>query len=173
MGPTSKQPRDRLLEPDSKGDRAENVEEAIGRFEAALTVITREADPDRWAAAQNNLANAFGKRLRGEQADNRDMAIAHIEAALSVFSRDSHPEQWAQAQNNLAIAYLDRMRGDVAEIRRRPSRVCRRLSPCLRPSQRRSYGPRLSTTWEKCMPTAFAASGPATGNRQSRASNRH
>ena len=91
------------------------MEEAIGGFEAALTVITREKDPDRWAAAQNNLANAFGKRLRGEQADNREMAIAHIEAALSVFSRESQPEQWAQAQNNLAIASLGRMRGDVAD----------------------------------------------------------
>ena len=98
-----------------QGDRAQNVEEAIARFEAALTVITREKEPDRWAAAQNNLANAFGKRLRGEQADNREMAIAHLEAALSVFSRDTHPEQWAQAQNNLAIAYLGRMRGDMAD----------------------------------------------------------
>ena len=43
-----------------KGDRAPNVEEAIGHFSAALTVFTREKDPDRWAAAQNNLAAVYG-----------------------------------------------------------------------------------------------------------------
>ena len=78
------------------------VEEAIARFEAALTIATREKDPDRWAAAHNNLANAYGKRLRGDQADNREAAIAHLEAALSVFSRDTHREQCRRPVQPLA-----------------------------------------------------------------------
>jgi len=77
--------------------RRQYVEDAIAHFEAALTVLTQEKDPDRWAAAQNNLANAFSKRLRGQQADNREMAIAHLEAALSVCTEQRSTDRHRQA----------------------------------------------------------------------------
>ncbi|MEH1765044.1 MAG: hypothetical protein ACYTXE_07645 [Nostoc sp.] len=45
--------RDRI-----KGDRADNIENAIAAYNAALTVRTREALPQNWAATQNNLAKS-------------------------------------------------------------------------------------------------------------------
>jgi hypothetical protein len=50
------------------GDRAENLEAAIGHYQSALEVYTRAAFPDQRAATQNNLANAYRGRIRGERA---------------------------------------------------------------------------------------------------------
>jgi hypothetical protein len=60
---------------DSLEDRADNLECAIAAIEAALTVYTREAFPQRWASTQNNLGLAYSDRLKGERADNLERAI--------------------------------------------------------------------------------------------------
>jgi hypothetical protein len=44
------------------GDKASNIEIAITGYEVALTVYTREALPQQWAATQNNLATAYNDR---------------------------------------------------------------------------------------------------------------
>ena len=67
------------------------------------------------AQTQNNLATAYGERIRGEKADNIEIAIAYFTAALSVYTRDAFPEDWAMTQNNLGVAYRNRIRGDKAE----------------------------------------------------------
>jgi tetratricopeptide (TPR) repeat protein len=64
---------------------------------------------------QNNLAAAYGSRIRGERADNLERAIAHYQEALTVRAREAFPEQWAQTQNNLANAYGERIRGERAD----------------------------------------------------------
>ena len=53
-----------------RGERADNLEEAIRHCELALQVYTREAFPTDWAMTQNNLATAYSDRIRGERADN-------------------------------------------------------------------------------------------------------
>ena len=58
------------------GDRADNLEKAIAAYEAALTVLTREASEREWAATQNNLGLAYERRIRGDRADNLEKAIA-------------------------------------------------------------------------------------------------
>jgi len=54
----------------SGGDRSENVEWAIAAFEDALSVLTREANPEEWAAAHMKLGTAYrerrGRRSIGE-----------------------------------------------------------------------------------------------------------
>jgi tetratricopeptide (TPR) repeat protein len=98
-----------------QGERAaDNLERAIAHCEAALTIFTRETFPLDWAAVQNNLAIAYGNRIRGELADNLEQAIAHLEAALTVRTREALPQDWAQTQNNLALAYSNRIRGERA-----------------------------------------------------------
>jgi CHAT domain-containing protein len=64
---------------------------------------------------QNNLANAYGDRIRGERAENLERAIEFYEAALEVYTRTAFPQDWAMTQNNLANAYGDRIRGERAE----------------------------------------------------------
>ncbi|TAH50884.1 MAG: CHAT domain-containing protein, partial [Chloroflexota bacterium] len=98
-----------------RGERADNLEEAIRHFELALEVYTRAAFPTDWAMTQNNLANAYSNRIRGERADNLEEAIRHYELALEVRTRAAFPEQWATTQNNLATAYADRIRGERAD----------------------------------------------------------
>jgi CHAT domain-containing protein/tetratricopeptide (TPR) repeat protein len=99
----------------NSGVRADNLERAMTHLEAALSLWTREAAPQDWAMAHNNLGMAYWARVQGQRVDNQDKAAAHFEAALTVFSRDVDPTRWAQLQNNLAVMYWNRMRGDRAE----------------------------------------------------------
>ncbi|MEH2021267.1 tetratricopeptide repeat protein, partial [Nostoc sp.] len=97
------------------GSKASNMEIAITGYEVALTVYTREALPQEWAATQNNLANAYRDRIKGDRADNIEQAIAAYTAALTVYTREALPQDWATTQNNLAAAYSDRIKGDRAD----------------------------------------------------------
>jgi hypothetical protein len=98
-----------------RGERADNLEQAIALFEAALTVRTREAFPASRAMTLQNLAIAYSERTRGERADNLERAIAHCEAALTVCTREAFPIRWAATQHNLANTYLNRIRGERAD----------------------------------------------------------
>ncbi|MEA5464043.1 CHAT domain-containing protein, partial [Leptothoe sp. PORK10 BA2] len=98
-----------------RGDRADNLEQAIAAYEQVLEVMTREAMPVEWATAQMNLALAYYSRIRGDRADNLEQAIAAYEQVLEVMTREAMPVEWATAQMNLAIAYSDRIRGDRAD----------------------------------------------------------
>ncbi len=97
------------------GSRAENLERAIGFFEAALTVRTFEDFPEKWAMTQNNLANVYRDRINGSRADNLERAINFFEAALTVYTLEDFREYWAMTQNNLANAYSDRINGSRAD----------------------------------------------------------
>ena len=98
-----------------RGDRAENIEQAIFHYQQALEVYTRQAYPEQWATTQNNLANAYSDRIRGDRAENIEQAIFHYQQALEVYTREAFSEQSAVTQNNLANAYRNRIRGDRAE----------------------------------------------------------
>lgn len=104
-----------LIESFRLGDRASNQEIAITGYEVASLVFTREAFPQNWAIAQNNLGNAYLDRIRGERAENLEAAITCFSAALEIFSREAFPEKWAETQNNLGVAYLKRIRGKKEE----------------------------------------------------------
>ena len=97
------------------GSRANNLEIAIIGYSLALEVYTKEAFPVEWAAIQNNLAAAYGERIRGEKAENLERAIAACGAALEVYTKEAFPVNWATTQNNLGNAYLYRIRGEKAE----------------------------------------------------------
>ncbi|MGA9381744.1 MAG: tetratricopeptide repeat protein, partial [Phormidium sp.] len=91
-----------------RGERADNLENAITFYTNALQVRTREAFPQQWATTQNNLGEAYRNRIRGERAENLENAIAFYTNALQVYTREAFPQQWATTQNNLANAYCDR-----------------------------------------------------------------
>jgi CHAT domain-containing protein len=96
-----------------EGVRANNLENAIENYEAALAVLA--PDSQLWAGTHNNLAAAYNNRIRGDRADNLEKAIGHTEAALKTFTREAFPERWADARNNLAATYSNRIRGDRAD----------------------------------------------------------
>ncbi len=98
-----------------RGDKAENLEQAIFHYSEALKVRTFKEFPQDWAETQNNLANAYSDRMREDKAENLEKAISYYQEALKVYTFDDFPQQWATAQNNLALAYRDRIRGDKAE----------------------------------------------------------
>jgi CHAT domain-containing protein len=98
-----------------QGSRASNLEVGIACLEIALTVVTRETYPEKWARFQNSLGMAYLYRIRGEKAENLELAIAAFEASLEICTRDAFPEDWAGCQNNLAATYLYRIRGEKAE----------------------------------------------------------
>ena len=102
--------RDRI-----RGDKADNLENAIAAYIQALEVSTRTDFPVQWAMTQNNLGIAYFKRIRGDKADNLENAIAAYNEALKVRTRTDFPVDWATTQNNLGIAYCGRIRGDKAD----------------------------------------------------------
>jgi CHAT domain-containing protein/tetratricopeptide (TPR) repeat protein len=107
-----------------RGDRAENIEQAIRYCTAALSVYTPQAFPQDWAQTQNNLANVYRERIRGDRAENIEQAIRYCTAALSVYTPQAFPQDWAQTQNNLANVYRERIRGDRAENIEQAIRYC-------------------------------------------------
>jgi CHAT domain-containing protein len=98
-----------------RGERAENVEQAIGHYEHALQVYTREVFPEDWARIHHNLGSAYQNRTRGERAENLEQAIRHCEQALEVRTWEAFPQDWAGTFSNLGSAYNKRMRGERAE----------------------------------------------------------
>ncbi|MEM9372579.1 MAG: hypothetical protein AAGA55_02965 [Planctomycetota bacterium] len=96
------------------GDREENTRNAIGAFEAALTVRTKEHYPAKWAMTQTNLGNAWLFLSSGDRADNLRKAIKAYQAALTVRTRNDHPVQWAATQNNLGVAWRNMPDGNPA-----------------------------------------------------------
>jgi hypothetical protein len=56
-------------------DQAENRERAIEAFEDVLSVWTREADPNAWAAVRMKLGAAYLDQLTGDRAENLERTI--------------------------------------------------------------------------------------------------
>ncbi|MBW4574489.1 MAG: CHAT domain-containing protein, partial [Aphanothece sp. CMT-3BRIN-NPC111] len=98
-----------------RGDKAQNLEQAIAAYSAALQVNTREAFPIEWATTQNNLGIDYSNRIRGDKTQNLEQATAAYSAALQILTREAFPIDWAMAQNNLGIAYRNRIGGDKAQ----------------------------------------------------------
>jgi tetratricopeptide (TPR) repeat protein len=84
-----------------KGDKAENLEQAIACYRSALKVYNFDAFPEKWANTQNNLGNAYSHRIKENKVDNLEAAIACYRSALKVYNFDAFPEKWANTQNNL------------------------------------------------------------------------
>ena len=84
-----------------RGERAENLEQAIQHSQQALAVHTRQAYPEQWAETQNNLANAYIERICGERAENLEQAIQHYQQALEVRTRQAYPVECRQTARSL------------------------------------------------------------------------
>jgi Sulfite exporter TauE/SafE len=79
-------------------------------LEDALSVLTRETNPQEWAAAQMKLGMAYQEHLAGNRSQNRERAIAAFENALLVWTRERNPKEVTAARANLEAACRDRFR---------------------------------------------------------------
>jgi CHAT domain-containing protein len=89
-----------------RGEKADNIERAIGLCEAALEVHTRDAFPYEWARTQHNLAIAYRNRIRGETADNIERAIGLCEAVLEVRTCAALPREHLETAGSLGQVLL-------------------------------------------------------------------
>lgn len=81
--------------------------EASKCYQKALSVLTRESQPEAYALAQTNLALAYLAMPLQEASDQLRVGIAvqSLREALKIYTSETHPEQWASVQLNLANAY--------------------------------------------------------------------
>jgi tetratricopeptide (TPR) repeat protein len=97
--------------------RANDFVGAEAAHRAALSVRTREADPQGWAEsiASAGAAQSF-RGIRTRDVGALSGAIRDYRLALEVYSREATPELWARTQNNLATAlvWLAQVRGDTS-----------------------------------------------------------
>ncbi len=98
-----------------KGDKEENLEQAIAAFKATLTVYSKTAFPHEWAAIQNNLGGAYLYRIKGDKEENMEEAIAAFNTATRILTKTAFPYKWATMQNNLGEAYCNRIKGNKGE----------------------------------------------------------
>lgn len=97
------------------GNRADNLENALGCYLDALTIQTPQADLSAWTTMMHNLGSTYLDRECGTREDNLEQAIACYSRILSVITPQSDADSWAKAQTALGMAYFCRMRGAPTE----------------------------------------------------------
>jgi hypothetical protein len=76
----------------------------IDVLQDAAEVFTESRFPERWAAAQANLAGAFVLRLNGSPLDTLARADEFFGRALRVFTQATHPARWSSLTKSRALA---------------------------------------------------------------------
>ena len=162
-----------ILQELSQPARRRDMPRRVKLCQKALTMVTRENQPELWGALQNTLANSLAQNPMDSRAENLEQAIGHYQQALEVYTRQAYPEDWAMTQNNLANAYRSRIRGERAEnLEQAIGHYQQALEVYTRQADPDRFGRPPRTTWRTPTPTAFAASGPKTWSRPSATTNR-
>lgn len=96
-----------------------DLEKQVALCQEALKEPDRERAPLKWAAIQNNLANALaalGERESGTA--NLEEAVALYREAGKPWTRESAPLEWATIEDNLgeALAVLGERESEMAEL---------------------------------------------------------
>lgn len=88
------------------GNRRENIERALARFNDALAKVRRSETPGRWATIHVEMGIAWERMPTSNRAEALENAIGCFTAALGVRRRDSDPTGWARIQNNLGNLWV-------------------------------------------------------------------
>lgn len=88
---------------------------AAAMCRAALKMVSRDRQPELWAALQDKLGTSLCENPLEDRAENVELAIRHFKQALKTRSQQNLPEDWAMTQNNLGKAYTERIREDPVE----------------------------------------------------------
>ena len=106
----------------AKAHRAEDLEEAITSFDAALALTV---DPEQAANHLMHLGLVYAERIRDDRADNLGRAIDLLRAAFDQLGPDTAPETWAIMRTNLAVALQRTERGNRVEVLEEAEGLCR------------------------------------------------
>jgi CHAT domain-containing protein len=91
-----------------RGDRNQNLEQAIQYAKQALAVYDPQDHLRQWTLAQLTLGNLYCDRISGMRAANDRKAIRCFQAILDWCDQESDPLRWAEAMNNLGTVYASR-----------------------------------------------------------------
>jgi tetratricopeptide (TPR) repeat protein len=80
-------------------------EKAIAHYEQALSIRTRQKDPERRAATLQNLGTAYRELKSGDRLANLCKAIHCFHEAMQALPGASHAKKRADLHNNLGNAY--------------------------------------------------------------------
>lgn len=88
------------------------MEEAIEKYEEALSLVSPDQDGDVWGMVQQNLGAALSLRAKWcEDTDGRRVylgrAIEAFRAALHLRPHDRKPLEWAMTTQNVAVTLLE------------------------------------------------------------------
>ncbi|BAY45470.1 TPR repeat-containing protein [Scytonema sp. HK-05] len=97
-----------------RGERAQNLEQAIAYYQQSLKVYTFDDFPVDWARTQHNLGVAYNNRIRGERAQNLEQPIAYYQDALKVRTFDAFPQDHVETLFNLGTVYQEVKQFDLA-----------------------------------------------------------
>lgn len=103
-----------LYETLKEGDLAENQENALRHYEAALAGYDRDASV-LVAVVHYWIGGVYRKRLRGDPAGNLEEAIARFRRAIGILPADSPADLRAHIHEALGNALCDRAQGDRDE----------------------------------------------------------
>ncbi|GFZ98719.1 hypothetical protein CYANOKiyG1_10110 [Okeania sp. KiyG1] len=87
---------------------------AIACLETALEVYTQQYLPLKWAETQNNLAIAYGNRIKGDKAENIEMAITAFQNSLQIFTAENFPIECLTVSHNLGDLYFQKAEWKLA-----------------------------------------------------------
>jgi tetratricopeptide (TPR) repeat protein len=150
-----------------RGERADNLEQAIGHYEQALQVHPRGLprglgwDPQQsWGTPTVTASAASGRRTWSRPSGTTSRRC-------KCTRREAFPEKrWAMTHNNLGLAYSkDRIRGERAENLEQAISLLSRRWKCTPARPSLKIGPCPKTIWELPTETASAASGRRTWSR--------
>jgi tetratricopeptide (TPR) repeat protein len=99
-----------LIQEFTLGNKDVNMEWSIECYALALEILTIREDPKSWGRIKNNLAAAYGDRIRGDRAENLERSIDCFRAALEMRTPESFPLEWAKIQVSLAQFSIEHLR---------------------------------------------------------------
>ncbi|MDB9313358.1 CHAT domain-containing protein [Spirulina sp. CS-785/01] len=117
-----------------KGERFDNLENAIAAFQATLKVFTLEDYPENYSLSYNNLGWAYYNRLKGERIDNIEKAIESYNLGLQGCSENEFIGIWIKLQINLSVAYLKSYKGNIEKNRQKAINACESVLKVLQPN---------------------------------------
>jgi len=115
------------------GNPASNVRNALGCFDQALTVRTREEFPADFAVTSANIAAVLADRSP-DRAEGIEEAIRRLEAALLALQewpREQWPPNWGLLVHRLSGTYASRLIGDPAANARHAIEFLKFIRPVL------------------------------------------
>lgn len=94
------------------GDRAANLEQAIGNYSMALNAFEHLGQGIDAAKTRTDLARAILRRNRGNDVKDVETAIGYLQQAADFLEKGKFEAEWSQAQDDLGTAYRQRLAGD-------------------------------------------------------------